>query len=171
MQNIFDKPSECNIVNETSSQSNSSKVTTELNYDDHIKPSENVKEASYFNIFECGRNVLEKLDVTYQSAFAAYEKPSPPPAAHISPLKKIIHTITGSQKPSTPSPVARAADYVSPLKQKYWDVMTNNLRKKMVGMKEDYILDAIYILRNENPEYHEGIINHFINEYDVSYYK
>ena len=28
--------SECNIVNETLSQSDSSKVTTELNYDDHI---------------------------------------------------------------------------------------------------------------------------------------
>ena len=36
----------------------------------------------------------------------------------------------------------------------------------MVGMKEDYILDAINILRNENPEYHEGIINHLINDYD-----
>ena len=36
----------------------------------------------------------------------------------------------------------------------------------MVGMDEDFILDAIYILRNENPEYHEGIINKFINEYD-----
>ena len=33
-------------------------------------------------------------------------------------------------------------------------------------MDEDYILDAIYILRNENPEYHESIINHLINEYD-----
>ena len=36
--------SECNIVNETSSQSDSSNVTTELDYDDHIKPSANVKE-------------------------------------------------------------------------------------------------------------------------------
>ena len=36
----------------------------------------------------------------------------------------------------------------------------------MVGMDEDYILDAIYILRNENPEYHDGIINRLINEYD-----
>ena len=63
--------SECNIVNETLSQSDSSNVTTELNYDDHIKPSANVKEASYFNIFECGRNILDKLDVTYQRAFAA----------------------------------------------------------------------------------------------------
>ena len=44
--------------------------------------------------------------------------------------------------------------------------MTNNLRKQMVGMKKDYILDAIKILRNENQEYHDGIINHLINEYD-----
>ena len=80
--------SECNIVDETLSQSNSSNITTELSYDDHIKPSENVKEASYFNIFECGRNFLDKLDVTYQRAFAAFEKPSSvPPAAYISPLR------------------------------------------------------------------------------------
>ena len=49
--------SECNIVNETLSQSDSSNITTELNYDDHIKPSVNVKEESYFNILECGRNL------------------------------------------------------------------------------------------------------------------
>ena len=68
MHDPFDEPSlenlimdvsksECNIVDETLSQFNSSNVTTELNYDDHIKPSANVKEASYFNIFKCGRNV------------------------------------------------------------------------------------------------------------------
>ena len=66
--------SECNIVNETSSQSDSSNVTTELNYGDHNKPSANFKEASYFNIFKCGRNLLDKLDVTYQRAFAASKK-------------------------------------------------------------------------------------------------
>ena len=82
--------SECSIVNETLSQYDSSNVTTELNYDDHIKPSANVKEASYFNIFECRRNLLDKLDVTYQSAF------------------------TASKKPSTPSSVRPAAAYVSP---------------------------------------------------------
>ena len=47
------RESECNIVNETLPQSDSSNVTTELNYGDNIKPSANVKEASYFNIFEC----------------------------------------------------------------------------------------------------------------------
>ena len=108
MHDIFDEPSaenpiivesesEYNIVNEIAPQSDSSNVTTELNYDDHIKPSENFKEASCFNIFKCGRNLLEKLDVTYQSAFAA------------------------SKKLSTTSLVPPAAAYVSPLQRKYWD--------------------------------------------------
>ena len=44
--------------------------------------------------------------------------------------------------------------------------MTKNLRLQMVGMKEDYILDAIKMLRNENLEYHDGIFNHLINEYN-----
>ena len=36
----------------------------------------------------------------------------------------------------------------------------------MARMNEDYILDAIYLLINENPEYHEIIINRLISEYD-----
>ena len=36
----------------------------------------------------------------------------------------------------------------------------------MKGMKEDYILEAINKLRNENPEYHDGIIDYLIYEYD-----
>ena len=75
--------SEYNIVNENLSQSDSSDVPTngisELNYDDHIEPSVNVKEASYFNIFECGRNILDQLDVTYQRAFTASETSSAVP--------------------------------------------------------------------------------------------
>ena len=81
-------------------------------------------------------------------------------------MKKILHEFTGSQKLSTPSPVAREADYVSPLKKRYWDVQTKNLRKLMTRMEEEYILNAIYMLRNENPEYHEKIINILIKEYD-----
>ena len=52
--------SECNIVNKTLSQNNSSDVPTnfitELKYDENIEPSVIVKGATYFNIFECGRN-------------------------------------------------------------------------------------------------------------------
>ena len=48
--------SECNIVNETLSQNNSSdvltNVITELKYDEHIEPSVSVKGSIYFNIFE-----------------------------------------------------------------------------------------------------------------------
>ena len=126
MHDLFGKPSAENL--ESESECNIVNATTELNYDDHIKPSSNVKEASYFNIFECGSNVLDKLDVTYQSAFAAFEKTSPPAAAHISPLKKILYAFTGSKKLSTPSSVARAAYYLSPLKKQYWDVQTNNTK-------------------------------------------
>ena len=126
----FDEPSsenliideselECNIVNETSSQSDSSNATTELNYDDHIKPSENGKDASYFNIFECRRNLLDKLDVTYQRAFAASEKPSSvPPAAHIYPLR-----------------------------EKYWDFQAKLLTEMMVGMDKDKICEAVSQLK------------------------
>ena len=81
-------------------------------------------------------------------------------------MKIILYAFTASEKPSTPSSVARAADYVAPLKKQYWDVQMNNLRKLMAGMNKDYILDAIYLLRNENAEYHESIINRLISEYD-----
>ena len=47
--------SECNIVNKTSLQTNSSdvptNVITELKYNKHIEPSVSVKGASYLNIF------------------------------------------------------------------------------------------------------------------------
>ena len=33
-------------------------------------------------------------------------------------------------------------------------------------MNKYYILDAIYLIRHENPEYHESIINRLISEYD-----
>ena len=99
------------------------------------------------------------------------QKPStpssvPPAAAYVSPLKKILYAFEASEKPSTPSSVPPAADYVSPLKKKYWDVQTDNLKEKMAGINEDYILDAIYLLKHEDPDYHESIIKRLINEYD-----
>ena len=36
----------------------------------------------------------------------------------------------------------------------------------MAGMDKEYILNAIYMLINENLEYHEKIINILIEEYD-----
>ena len=100
--------SECNIVN----------ATTELNYDDHIKLSANVKEASYFNIFECGRNILGKLDVTYQREFAASEKPSSvPPSA-----------------------------YIYPLREKYWDIQAKLLTERMAGMDNIFLVMEMHKL-------------------------
>ena len=46
----FDEPSAENLMGE--SDCNILNATTELNYEDDVKPSANVKEASYFNIFE-----------------------------------------------------------------------------------------------------------------------
>ena len=46
-------------------------VITELKYEEHIEPSVSVKREIYFNIFECSRNILDQLDVTYQRAFTA----------------------------------------------------------------------------------------------------
>ena len=67
--------SECDIVKKTLSQNNSSDVPTnfitELKYDENIEPSVIGKGKSYFNIFECGRNLLDQWDVTYKCAFTA----------------------------------------------------------------------------------------------------
>ena len=51
--------------------------------DEHIEPSVIQKGKSHFNIFECGRNLLDQLDVIYQRTFVAspvkegYYQPSP----------------------------------------------------------------------------------------------
>ena len=67
--------SECNVVHKTLSKNNAVDVTdnaiTELKYDEHKEPSVTEKVTSYFNIFECGRNLLDQLDITYQRAFMA----------------------------------------------------------------------------------------------------
>ena len=67
--------SERNIVNKTLSQNNSADISEnnimELKYEDDKEPSVTDKVTSYFNIFECGRNLLDQLDVTYQQAFIA----------------------------------------------------------------------------------------------------
>ena len=67
--------SECNIVHKTLPQNTSSdvltNVITELKYDEHIEPSVTDKGSSYFNIFECGRNLLDQWDVMYQREFTA----------------------------------------------------------------------------------------------------
>ena len=63
-----------------------------MNYDDHIEPSASFKEAIYFNILQCSRNLLDQLDVTYQRAFTESETSSavPPGNYKLSPAREII---------------------------------------------------------------------------------
>ena len=67
--------SERNIVNETLSQNNSADVSkntiTQLKDEENKEHSVTEKVKSYSNIYECGRNLLDRLDVTYQQAFMA----------------------------------------------------------------------------------------------------
>ena len=46
-------------------------VITEFKDNEHKEHSVTEKVTSYFNIFECDRNLLDQLDVTYQQAFMA----------------------------------------------------------------------------------------------------
>ena len=67
--------SERNIVNETLPQKNSADLPentiTELKDEEYKEHSVTEKVKIYFNIYECGRNLLDQLDVTYQQAFMA----------------------------------------------------------------------------------------------------
>ena len=64
-----------NIVKKTLSKNNSANVPeytiTELKDKGYKEPSVTKEVKLYFNIFECGRNLLERLDVTYHRAFMA----------------------------------------------------------------------------------------------------
>ena len=66
-----------------------------------------VKEASYFNIFKCGRNLLDQLDVTYQRAFTASETSSAVPTGHYE---------------------------LSPALERYYDLQVDIIAEKNVGM-------------------------------------
>ena len=99
--------SECNIVHETLSQNNSAdvpdNVITELKDDDHKEPSVTGKVTSYLNIFNYGRNLLDKLDVTYQREFMAspvqegYYMPSPAQERYYDQLaKSLINSKVGN---------------------------------------------------------------------------
>ena len=70
--------SERNIVNETLSLNNSAHVPenniTELKDEEHKEHSVTEKVKNYFNIYECGRNLLDRLYVTYQQSFMATPK-------------------------------------------------------------------------------------------------
>ena len=110
-----------------------------MNYDDHIEPSANVKVASYFNIFECGRNLLDQLDVTYQRAFTASETSPTVPIGHYE---------------------------LSPSRERYYDMHAKLLAENNVGMDKDKICKSISQVKLEDEAYHERNIEILTQEDD-----
>ena len=84
-----------------------------------------VKGASYFNIFECGRNLLDQLDVTCQRAFTASSKPSSVPKQHYEP---------------------------SPALEIFYDLFADVILDKNYGIDEDEILKAVNYMKSEYEE-------------------
>ena len=86
-----------------------------------------VKEASYFNIFECGRNRLDQLDVTYQHAFTASETLSAVPTGYYQ---------------------------LYPARERYYDMQADLFAEKNVRMDKDINFKAIYHVKLEDEAYH-----------------
>ena len=67
-----------NIFNENLSRNNSADLSDytimELKDKEYKEPSVTKEVTSYFNIFDCGRNILDRLDVMYQQALMATPK-------------------------------------------------------------------------------------------------
>ena len=92
-----------------------------MKYDEHIEPSVSNKESSYFNIFECGINLLDQLDVTYQLAFTA-------------------------------SPVQQGLYQISPARERYYDMIADNIEETNVGsegtINKEELRKAINIVKS-----------------------
>ena len=101
--------------------------------DEHIEPSVSVKVASYFNIFECGRNLLDQLDVTYQRAFTESETSSAVPTVHYE---------------------------LSPAQERYSDIQADHIKEKNAGMEKDEIRRAISCVKLEDEAEHERNIEY-----------
>ena len=86
------------------------------------------KGASYFNIFEFGRNILDQLDVTYQRAFTASAKPSSVPKGHYEP---------------------------SPARERFYDMCADHIVDKNDGIDEDEIRKAVDYMKSEYEEENE----------------
>ena len=99
-----------------------------MKYDEHIEPSVSDKGSSYFNIFECGRNLLDQLDITYQRAFTA--------SAATSTLPKGFYQI-------------------SPARERYYDIMENHIEETNVGnIYKDELRKAISHAKSEDEAKH-----------------
>ena len=96
-----------------------------MKYDEHIEISVSVKGESYFNIFECGRNLLDQLDVTYQRAFTASKKTSSVPEGHYEQF---------------------------PARERFYDMCTYHILDKNEGIDEGERRKAVAYMKSENEE-------------------
>ena len=95
-----------------------------MKYDEYIEPSVGDKGSIYFNRFECGRNKLDRLDVTYQRAFTA--------SAATSTVPKVFYQI-------------------SPARERYCDIMADHIEENNVGtIDKDKLRKAISQLKSED---------------------
>ena len=98
-----------------------------------------VKGASYFNIFECGRNLLDQLDVMYQRAFTAF---------------------------AATSTVPKGFYQISPARERYYDMCVDHIKEKNVGMDKNEICKAISRVKLEDEEEHERNIEYMVQDDD-----
>ena len=111
-----------------------------MKFDEHIEPSVSDKGSSYFNIFECGRNLLDQLDVMYQRVFTA--------SAAASPVQKGLYQI-------------------SPARERYYDIMADHIEEKNVGtIEKEELRKAIAHVKSEDEAEHERNIDNMIQEDD-----
>ena len=86
------------------------------------------KGSSYCNIFECGRNLLDQLDVTYQRAFTA--------SAELSTVPKGYYQL-------------------SPAREIFYDIMSDKIVEKNDGIDKEELRKAVAHMKSENEEEHE----------------
>ena len=84
-----------------------------------------VKGASYFNVFEYGRNILDQLDVMYQCAFTGSETSSAVPTGYYD---------------------------LYPGRERYYDMQADQIKEKNIGIDKDEIRKAIYRVKLEDGE-------------------
>ena len=80
------------------------------------------------NIFECGRNLLDQLNVTYQRAFTAFAKPSSVPKGHYEPY---------------------------PARERFYDMFADHIVEKNDGIDEEELRKAIDHVKSEYEAEHE----------------
>ena len=110
-----------------------------MKYNEHIETSEIFKGASYFNISECGRNLLDQLDVRYQCAFTSSKTSSAVPTGHCE---------------------------LYPARERYYDMQANNIKEKNDGMYEDEIRKAISCVKLKYEAENELNIEYLFQEDD-----